>query len=148
MVTTAADAVFLDTGVLVHASATGSPFFQRARDVLRRVEKTGTAAWISRQVLREFLAVVTRPQTFSAPVPPEVAAEGAAALEARFSVAEDGPAVTTCLLEIIVRYGVRGRQTHDANIVATMMTYGIGRLLTLNPADFPRFEPAVVVEAG
>src|SRR3954452_5290546 len=47
--------------------------------------------------------------------PPEVAAEGAAALEAKFSVAEDGPEVTTCLLEIIVRYGVRGRQIHDAN---------------------------------
>ena len=44
MVTTAANAVFLDTGVLVHASATSSPFFQRERDVLRRVEKTGTAA--------------------------------------------------------------------------------------------------------
>ena len=30
-------------------------------------------------------------------------------------------------------------QIHDANIVATMLAYGEGRLLTFNTADFRRY---------
>jgi hypothetical protein len=34
---------------------------------------------------------------------------------------------------------LRGRQVHDANIVATMRVFGLKNLLTHNPADFARF---------
>ena len=34
-----------------------------------------------------------------------------------------------------------GKQVHDANIVATMLAHGVGRLLTFNVADFQRFVP-------
>ena len=34
---------------------------------------------------------------------------------------------------------VGGRQVHDANIVATMLARGEGRLLTFNDTDFPRY---------
>ena len=37
------------------------------------------------------------------------------------------------------RFAFGGRQVHDANIVATMLAHGEGRLLTFNDADFRRF---------
>jgi len=41
---------------------------------------------------------------------------------------------------------IGGKQVHDANIVATMLVYGIPRLLTANPSDFARFAHLLTVE--
>jgi hypothetical protein len=35
---------------------------------------------------------------------------------------------------------------HDGNIVATMLVYGIRRLLMANPSDFARFAQPITVE--
>jgi predicted nucleic acid-binding protein len=37
-----------------------------------------------------------------------------------------------------VEYG--GKQVHDANVVATMLAHGVGTVVTMNLADFARFE--------
>lgn len=34
---------------------------------------------------------------------------------------------------------------HDANIVATMLAFGVRRLLTQNVADFRRYEPQIEI---
>jgi predicted nucleic acid-binding protein len=143
-----ADAVFLDTNILVHANATASIHHPRALEALARVDRGEGKAWISRQVLREYLAVVKRPQAFGAGLPPEQAVARARDFASRFSLAEDGPEVTERLLELVTIRGVRGKQIHDANIVATMLAHGIGRLVTLNARDFRRYEPLIGVEEG
>jgi hypothetical protein len=33
-----------------------------------------------------------------------------------------------------------GKQVHDANVVATMLAHGVGTVVTMNVADFARFE--------
>jgi predicted nucleic acid-binding protein len=38
-----------------------------------------------------------------------------------------------------------GKQVHDANIVATMLVYGIPKLLTHNTTDFARFSELITV---
>jgi predicted nucleic acid-binding protein len=148
MATTGADSAFLDTNVLVHSTAPSSSLHARARGALLRLDGAGHEVWVSRQILREFFAVVTRPQTFLAPVPPEEAAADLRRMEARFRVAEDGPEVMARLRELVVTRRVHGRQVHDANIVATMLAHGVGRLVTLNARDFRRYEPLVAVEDG
>ena len=65
MKTGAVNTVFLDTNVLVYASVTASPFHQQALSAIQNYAAAGTELWISRQVLREYLAVVTRPQFIS-----------------------------------------------------------------------------------
>ena len=59
------------------------------------------------------------------------------------SVADETEQVTLKLLELLKTYFTRGKQIHDANLVATMLTYGIDTLLTLNIDDLKRFEPAI-----
>ena len=63
----------------------------------------------------------------------------------RFRIGDDNRTVTDRLLEIIEQKGVSGKQIHDANIVATMQTYGIAQLLTHNVADFTRYNDLIRV---
>lgn len=58
---TDADGVFVDTNVWIYASVPNAPLHQRAREAL---DGATTPLWTSRQVLREFLAVMSRPQAF------------------------------------------------------------------------------------
>jgi predicted nucleic acid-binding protein len=135
----AADAVFLDTNVLVYAAVPEAPLHAAARRQVDALALSGAPAWTSRQVLREFLAVLTRPQSFTLPVSASVLVTAVHSFERRFSVAEDSAAVTTALLQLLQTVPLGGKQVHDANIVATMQVYGIRRLLTFNRADFARF---------
>ncbi len=58
---------------------------------------------------------------------------------------EDDERVTANLLTLVQQIPTGGKQVHDANIVATMQTYGITRLLTHNVADFVRFQPLITI---
>ncbi len=56
------------------------------------------------------------------------------------------PGVDRLLLEELTRqFSVKGRQVHDANIVAAMCVHGLHDILTHNTADFVRFSPLVAV---
>jgi len=48
-------------------------------------------------------------------------------------------------LNLLQQFPTAGRQVHDANIVATMLTAGIDRLLTHNVKDFDRFSTLITV---
>ena len=100
---------------------------------------SGEALRISRQVLREYLATVTRPQPWSPPIAMDAALGHMAALEARFEILEDGPGVADMLKALCREVPVAGKQVHDANIVATMLAHGERRLLTFNGSDFRRY---------
>jgi predicted nucleic acid-binding protein len=111
-----------------------------------RLEADGAPACISGQVCREFLVVrrVSRSPAASSPFTRR------AALETWLSacvVFEENEAVPTELLELLRRHDVKGKQVHDANIVATMRANGVTRLATFNVADFARFEHEIAVEA-
>ena len=56
-----------------------------------------------------------------------------------FAVLEDGPGVMEILTALCREVPIAGKQVHDANIVATMLTHGERRLLTFNTRDFRRY---------
>lgn len=145
MGTTGGERIFVDTNVLVYAAVRAAPLHATARETLRSLRDEAQELWISRQVIREYLAVLSRPQTFSKPVPTSLLAEDAQRFQKVFSVAGDDAEVTRVLLDLIKRVPVAGRQIHDANIVATMLAREIGRVLTHNIDDFQRFSPWVTV---
>lgn len=55
------DSVFIDTNVLVFATIPSSPFHGPALTTLHRLAQDGVPAWISRQVIREYLVQISRP---------------------------------------------------------------------------------------
>lgn len=146
MTTMAADPAFVDTNILIYASQRGSAFHARAVARLERARRDGESLWISRQILREYLAATTRPQPGQVPLPMAQALADAESFERDFNVAEDGPDVFDRLLGLLARVPVAGKQVHDANLVATMLAYGITRLLTFNEADFRRFGALISLE--
>ena len=100
---------------------------------------------MSRQILREYLAALSRPQTFAKPRSARELVSDIRYFLNHFRLAEDGPAVTERLLELIEGVEVGGKQIHDANVVATMLASGIPALLTHNVGDFVRFSDVIQV---
>ena len=132
--------MFVDTNVLIYARFRGTPYHDEARESLGRALRDDEPVRISRQVLREFLSSVTRPQTWSDALTGEEALEEMYRLISQFEILEDGPEVTQWLITLLREVLVGGRQIHDANIVATMLAHGERRLMTFNTSDFRRYQ--------
>ncbi len=98
------------------------------------------------QVMREYLAVVTRPQATSPPLSMTAAISDIQRFRASFEAAEDIPATLDRLLELLAEHPSAGKQVHDADIVATMRVHGVRRLLTFNTSDFRRFAGIIDLE--
>ncbi len=141
----AAQACFVDTNVLVYAAASGAPLHQRASGELRKRHESGQELWVSRQVPREYLAALSRSQTFAKPRTARELASDIRYFLSHFRLAEEGPAVTEKLLELIEEVEIGGKQIHDANIAATMLVHEIPALLTHNTGDFSRFSKMIRV---
>jgi predicted nucleic acid-binding protein len=142
---TAADPVLLDTNVLIYHQIALSPFHTAARSRLYDLFVAGHPLWVSRQILREYLAAMSRPGTLTPPLPMTALIADVQTFESRFFIAEDRPAVTAPLLALLASVSCAGKQVHDANIVATMLAHGIPNLLTHNVADFSRFAGVITV---
>jgi predicted nucleic acid-binding protein len=139
------NALFIDTNTLVYANVLEAPFHDQALAAINTARESGRTLWLSRQVIREYMATLTRPQAFNA-LPKATVLAQVGQLMAQFEVADDTAAVTGQLLELMGNYPIGGKQVHDANIVATMLVYGIPCLLTHNTKDFGRFANIVTVE--
>jgi toxin-antitoxin system PIN domain toxin len=147
MATMVGEPVFVDTNVLIYAGRPESVQHGAALAALERLEMEGCSFWISSQVLREYLAVVTRPQSMMPALPMAEAIADVRHFMDLFDIVEDRPTILDRLLRIVTAYPVAGKQIHDAHLVATMVDYGIDRLLTFNRRDFERFASFIRLEA-
>ena len=143
---TGAEPLFIDTNILIYANAAAAPLHEQALNMIKEAYQNGCPLWISRQVLREFITVRTRPQAFAQPSAPEVVIERVHYLEKHFQVADDTAAVTSQLVKLMENIQIGGKQVHDANIVATMLVYEIPCLFTHNVKDFERFGKMIRIE--
>lgn len=142
----AASRVFVDTNVLVYANWTGARRHGEARQRIEALAEADSGLCVSRQVLREFLAVVTRPQGDVIPMSTGEAVATVNALGDLFEILDGGAEPYARLLDLVRLHEVKGRTIHDANIVATMSVHCVSRLLTANPADFRRFADVIDIE--
>ncbi len=136
---TDSDPIFVDTNVLIYANLALSPFYPAAIGALQALHVAKAPIWISRQVLREYLAAMTRPGALTGSIAAAELAADIRSFSEQFFVAEDGPGVTDELVDLFTAVPMAGKQVHDANIVATMLVHGVRRLLTHNVDDFKRF---------
>ena len=141
--------MFIDTNVLVSARVSGTPGHDAARRSLWQALQGHIPVRISRQIVREYLAVITRPQEWGAAVARHEALDDVDRILSTYDILEDGPAITAALVALCRDVAVGGSQIHDANIVATMLAHGERRLLTFNVADFRRYGGLIeVVDPG
>ena len=134
------DAEFLDTSILVRLDEPNSPLHPAARTAVRRRQERGIPMYIAPQVLIEFWAVATRPaEDNGLEMTPAQAREKVREFKALFHLAPDIPEIFEEWERLVDRYGVSGKPVHDTRLVAVMIAYGIGRMMTFNAKHFNRF---------
>ena len=143
---TDADPLFIDTDILIHANVAAAPLHQQALAALQAADRAGRTLWINRQVIREFIALRSRADTFPLAGDGHNLVHRVRFLEKRFRVADDTASVTARLIELVHEFQLAGSQVHDANIIATMQAFHIPALLTHNARDFARFKARVRIE--
>ena len=77
-----------------------APHHEFARASLERALRSPEPVRISRQIMRDYLAVVTRRQAWPVPITRGEALDDIGRLDRAFEVFEDGPRVTEMLLAI------------------------------------------------
>ena len=137
--------LFIDTNILVYANVIETPFHEQALAAINSAHEAGRTIWISRQVIREYLVTLTRPQVFEN-LPRATVLEQVDQFIERFQVADDTTEVTDQLTKLMADFKIGGKQVHDLNIVATMRAYDISCLLTHNVKDFQRFREVIRIE--
>jgi predicted nucleic acid-binding protein len=140
MMTTGDDACVIDTNVLIYSTVSGNPWYRQARQWLSTLQDTGMRLCVTTQILREYLVVLTRETVFEKSFGIDQALAQVGAILPALTVLDEPIAAADLLRELVHRYQIRGKQIHDANIVAVMLTHGIHRLVTYNRADFVRFD--------
>jgi predicted nucleic acid-binding protein len=134
----------LDTNVLLAATDEGRAEHGGALTVLNEWAGRRTELCTSGQVLREYLAVATRPAErngLGLKVPDAV--ENVRAIRERTTLLPEDSAVADRLLSLLADIECGGKQVHDANLVATMLVHGVGTVVTMNLDDFARFQQHV-----
>ena len=86
--------MFIDTNVLVNSRILEAPQHLIARLHLERAFSGDEPLTISRQIIREYLAVIARPQSWPVSIAYDQALEDANTLLSTYEILEDGPVVT------------------------------------------------------
>ncbi len=134
-------AVYLmDTNVLLRFVNTEAGEHERVDRALDTFLERQDDVVLVPQVLYEFWAVATRPvQNNGLGWSVARTREEFGSLRQRFKLLPDSPALFDTWLELVTTHDVKGKQVHDARLVAAMQTHDLTNLLTLNVKDFERY---------
>jgi len=136
----------IDTGVLARLIERDNPKSRAAEKALRESEDDAAEMSVCSQVLTEFWVVSTRP--------PESNGYGLDPIDAdacivdfldAFTLLPDPPDLFYPWREIVVADKVRGKQAHDAQLVALLRAYAGHRVLTFNARDFRHYADIEVI---
>jgi toxin-antitoxin system PIN domain toxin len=141
-----ADRVLLDTSLLIAASVEEHPSHGASVAYLDRLADHRTPTCITPQICREFMSVLTRaaigPRAFSVPE----ALQALQVWRTNCGVLGESEPVLQRWLQLVEQFQVRGKQVHDAHIVATMLSHDVARIATWNIIDFERYGDLLQVE--
>ncbi len=135
--------ILVDANVLLRLIQIGHPHQQVALDAISLLHsRGGEEIVVCAQTLYEMYAVCTRP--VDAPNPglglaPAAAMAQVETAEHQFNLQPEPPTIVSRWKELVVKYGVTGKSTHDARLVALMAERGISRLPTFNHSHYARY---------
>ena len=136
----------VDTSILIRQGDKRSPDRPIALDSMRQLSGRGEALHVFQQNMMEFWAVATRPYQVNGLglSVTETEAERQR-LETLLALLPDPLDLYPRWVQIVNQFGVSGKPTHDARIVAAMLEHGLTHILTFNGKDFRRYAPLGLV---
>ena len=130
----------LDTNILLRSSDDSSEHFELALGAVQTLLARGETLLLVPQNIYEFWAVATRPtRSNGLGWDVERVQREVSILTTRFTFLPDTQEVFEHWLELVTRFKVKGKQVHDARLVAAMQTHSVENILTLNVKDFERY---------
>ena len=139
--------VLVDSNVILRRIHRAHPQHRVARDAIARFSKDGNRLCVASQNLIEVWAVLTRPpESNGLGLSPSQSDRVLARIESAVFRLLDSDDVFPVWRRLVVEYGVSGKPTHDARLVAAMMTNGIKHVLTFNAGDFVRYAGIEVLD--
>jgi predicted nucleic acid-binding protein len=142
--------VLADSGILLRLVHRTDPFHQDVRTAVRTLKQRGDELVTSPQNLAEFWNVCTRPVTARGGFGYSLAdtEKKLRVVERIVGLLPETPSGYSIWKKLVVQHGVKGVQVHDARVVALLTAHGLTHLLTLNPADFLRYQGITVLTPG
>ena len=138
--------VLIDTNIIVGSVHTDTTTHGEALSALESLRARGDRVCLVPQNLYEFWAVATRPKAYNGLGLSPLQANGVIYLiEELGTLLRDPPNLYDVWRQLVVSYGVSGKKTHDARLVAAMAIHGITHILTFNTEDFTRYPGIKVI---
>jgi predicted nucleic acid-binding protein len=133
----------LDTGVLLRVADVKDAQHAAVANAVRTLVGRRENLVITTQNVAEFCNVATRPTADNGlgKTPTEALALLKNEVESICAVIYEQSGIHAELKRLLATYNVSGKKVHDARLVAIMIVSQVGNILTLNDADFRRYEP-------
>ena len=136
----------LDTNILLRASDRTSPRYSLAVNSVASLIARGDECVITLQVLIEFWVVATRPIDVNGlGWNVEQTNFKINRLINQFTLVEETQAIFPQWLDLVTRYQIKGKRTHDARLMAVAIASSITHILTFNPKDFTKVTELAIV---
>lgn len=130
----------IDTNIILRLNNPSHSQHQIARAAITALLSNNVQVCVAPQNLYEFWVVATRPLDRNGfGLSPKAALEELTKIEQQFVVLADSINVYYRWRELVELHGVSGLPSHDARLVALMLTHDVEDILTFNAEHFRRF---------
>src|ERR1700685_2750239 len=132
--------VLVDTNILLRSAQPTHPLCAQATQAVSKLIRQKDAVFFCSQNIAEFWNVATRPADLNGlGLSHEEALLEVSSIERLLTLLPDVPAVYNVWKEIVIEYKVQGVKVYDARLIASMMVYDVGGILTFDANDFKRY---------
>ncbi len=127
----------LDTNIVLRFSNPSDSQHYLATEAVATLLRQGNECYLAAQILIELWVVATRPVDVNGLGWSVEQMHGVVEqLLNRFPMAGETSQIFSSWFALVTDNQIKGKRTHDARIVAVMLTSEISHILTLNPNDF------------
>jgi predicted nucleic acid-binding protein len=133
-------AYLVDSNILVRLRDLDSLERAVCEQVVQASLQQGVRLYLCAQSLIEFWAVSTRPREANGlGLDTEQVFTGITTIVRSIPLLPEPPDIAEQWLQLVRQYEVKGKEVHDARLVAFAVAHQIRDILTLNPDDFTRY---------
>lgn len=131
----------VDTNILLRITRRSDPQHRIVDTALGRLAERGATLYYTHQNIAELWNAMTRPiERNGLGLSVSETEREVIAIESGMNLLPENEQVYREWRKIVVRHSVSGVQVHDARLAAAMYVHGVRHILTLNMADFSRFD--------
>jgi len=131
------NSVIIDTNIWIYYLNKDSKFHKKSKEVITAYIETKFDMFITSQIYREMLVVLTSVKFLEKPLSPEAATEKVKEILELVTVLFETEESNNKLSELISENQINGYKIHDANIIAVGLQNEIESIRTNNTKDFP-----------